>query len=183
LLVELTDSLEQTFTHAHGVIANVTADQYTDKTPCSDWTVRDLLEHMIGVVAGLGAAAGGQPPSTPFALGADPAAQFQDAARAALTAWRTSGVMDQMIDAGPGPMPGRVLASINLLDTAAHTWDLATATGQPTDLPDAVAVGAMEASRMVVSPELRPGRFGPECPAPEGASATQRLVAFLGRTP
>jgi uncharacterized protein (TIGR03086 family) len=179
--MDVTDSLEQTFTHAQGVIADVRPAQLADKTPCEEWTVRDLLEHMIGVVAGLGAAAGGQPAGK-FALGGDPAAQFRDAATAALVAWRTPGVLDRVVDAGPGPMPGRVLASINLLDTATHTWDLAIATGQPAELPEGVAVAAMEASRMIVSPELRAGRFGPEVAAPEDASSTQRLVAFLGRT-
>jgi len=178
--MEVIDSLEQTFTHARGVIAEVEPDQHADKTPCEEWTVRDLLAHMIGVVDGMGAAAGGRPPSR-FVLSTDPVGQFDEAARGALVAWRTPGVLERVIDAGAGPMPGSVLASINLLDTATHTWDLATATGQPTELPDAVAAAAMEASRAIVSPELRPGRFGPELPAPAGASPTQRLVTFLGR--
>jgi uncharacterized protein (TIGR03086 family) len=180
--VELIDALEQTFQHAHGVIGNVRADQYDDPTPCPDWAVRDLLGHTIGVVAGLGAAAAGTPP-TEFALGPDPATQFREAADAALTAWRTPGVFDKVVDAGPGPMPGRVLAGINLLDTATHTWDLATATGQPTQLPDGVAEAAFEVSRATISPEIRPGRFGPELPAPSGAGPTEQLVAFLGRQP
>ena len=89
-----------------------------------------------------------------------------------MAAWRTPGVLDRVVDAGPGPMPGRVLAGINLLDTATHTWDLATATGQPAELPEPVAVAALEASGEIVSPELRPGRFGPEQAAPDGASTT-----------
>jgi uncharacterized protein (TIGR03086 family) len=179
--MDVVDSLEQTFTHAHAVIAGVRADQHGDKTPCAEWTVRDLLEHMIGVVAGFGAAAAGKP-RTPFELAADPAAQFHDAAGPALAAWRTPGVLDRVLDAGPGPMPGRVVAGINLLDTATHTWDLATATGQPAELPEAVAVAAMDASQSIVSPEIRSGRFGPVLTVPDDASATRRLVAFLGRT-
>ena len=53
-------------------------------------------------------------------------------------------------------MPGHVYATINLLDTATHTWDLATATGQPAELPEPVASAAMDASRMIVTDELRP---------------------------
>ena len=180
--MDLLDALDQTFVHAYGVIAGVRVDQYDDKTPCVEWTVRDLLDHMIGVVAGLGSAAAGKPPS-PFELAADPAAQFQTAAAAAMEAWRAPGVLEAIVDAGPGPMPGRVLAGINLLDTATHTWDLATATGQPAALPDDVAMAALEASRATISPEIRPGRFGPEVAVPSGASATDALVAFLGRTP
>ena len=72
-------------------------------------------------------------------------------------------------------------ASINLLDTATHSCDLAVATGQPATLPDDVARAALEASRSIVSPEIRAGRFHPEHAAPDGADATTRLVAFLGR--
>jgi len=80
-------------------------------------------------------------------------------------------------------MPGRALAGINLLDTATHTWDLATATGQDPTLPDDVAVAALEASRMIVSDDIRSGRFGAEVPATPGASPTDQLVSFLGRQP
>lgn len=180
--MDLVDSLDRTFQHAHGVIAGVGPDQHGERTPCEEWTVRDLLEHMIGVVAGLGAAAAGAPPGQ-FRLGPDPAGQFEEAAARALAAWRRPGVLDQVVDGGAGPMPGRVLAGINLLDTATHTWDLAVATGQPAALPDDVAAAALETSLATVSPEVRPGRFAPEVALPDGADLTGRLVAFLGRTP
>jgi len=180
--MDVIDALDQTFTHTRGVIAGVQAEQYDDKTPCAEWTVRELLDHMVGVVAGLGAAAAGAPRSE-FKLADDLVGQFDAVSAATLAAWRTPGVLDQMIDGGPGPMPGQVLASINLLDTATHAWDLATATGQNAELPEPVAVTALEASRMIVSPEIRSGRFGPEQPAPADATPTQQLVAFLGRTP
>ena len=175
-------SLDETFHHAHKVIGGVSPDQYGNATPCQEWTVRDLLTHLIGVVAGLGAAAAGSPRER-FELASDPADQFDATATAALAAWRSPGVLDRIIDAGPGPMPGRMLAGINLLDTATHTWDLARATGQPAALPDGVAIAALEASRATISAEIRQGRFGPEVVVPEDADPTDRLVAFLGRTP
>ena len=180
--MDIVEALDLTFGNAQGVIAGVRAGQLDDKTPCAEWTVRELLEHMIGVVAGMGAATRGEPRS-PFTLGSDPAAQFAEASAGTLAAWRAPGVLDRMVDGGPGPMPGRVLAGINLLDTATHTWDLATATGQPAALPDDVAAAAIELSHQIVSPELRPGRFAPEVDAPSGAAPTDRLVAFLGRQP
>jgi uncharacterized protein (TIGR03086 family) len=169
--VELIDALEQTFDHAHRVIANVRADQLGAPTPCAEWDVRQLLEHAVGDAP------------APFVLGPDPASQFREAADGALAGWRTPGVFDRIVDGGAGPMPGRVLAGINLLDTATHSWDLATATGQPAALPDAVAETALEACRATISPEIRPGRFGPEVTAPANAGPTERLVAFLGRQP
>jgi uncharacterized protein (TIGR03086 family) len=180
--VDITDSLDSTFQHTHRVIAGVRPEQWDDATPCTDWTVRDLLDHMIGVVSGLGAAAAGAP-REPFVLSADPVGQFDVASAAAMAAWRSPGVLERIVDGGAGPMPGQVLAGINLLDTATHSWDLAIATGQPAQLPDDVAAAALEASRQIISPEVRAGRFGPECPVPDGADPTDRLVAYLGRRP
>ena len=181
--MDITDALDRAFEHAHGVIANVRPDQYDSPTPCAEWNVRQLLEHMTGVVAGLGSAAAGREANGAFELGADPAAQFQQAAAAASAAWRTPGVLDKVVDAGPGPMPGRVVAGLNLLDTATHTWDRARATGQSTTLPRDVADAAMDASRMIISPEIRPGRFDSEVDIATNADPTERLVAFLGRRP
>jgi uncharacterized protein (TIGR03086 family) len=180
--MDLIDALDETFDHAQRVIAGVRVEQYANKTPCTEWTVRDLLEHMIGVVAGFGAAAAGTEPGR-FVLAPDPAGQFQTAAASTLAAWRSPGVLDRVIHARPGSMPGRALAGINLLDTATHTWDLAVATGQLPALPDDAARAALEASRATITPEMRPGRFAPEVATAADASPTDRLVAFLGRTP
>jgi uncharacterized protein (TIGR03086 family) len=181
--MDLLDALDETFKHAHRVIAGVRPDQYDGSTPCSDWTVRDLLDHMVGVVSRIGWSVSGQASPAPFELAADPGRQFQEAAAFTLAAWRSPGALDRTIDAGPGPMPGRALANINLLDTATHTWDLATATGQPATLPDDVAAAALEASLQTISPGLRPGRFAPPVDAPDAEHDTHRLVAFLGRQP
>lgn len=186
--MDLLDALDRTFKHAHSVIAGVRADQHGDPTPCTEWTVRDLMTHMIGVVAGIGAAASaaGAPPAGPppeFELAEDPAAQFEAAAAATLEAWRTPGVLESTVNAGAGPLPGQVYAGINLLDTATHAWDLAVATGQDRTLPDDVAVAALEASRQMITDPVRSGRFGPEVAIAAGATPTEQLVAYLGRTP
>jgi uncharacterized protein (TIGR03086 family) len=180
--MDVITALDETFQHAQGVIGAVRIEQFDDKTPCTEWTVRDLLTHMIGVVEGIGAAAAGRS-REPFELGPDPAEQFRVVSVATLTAWRRPGALDQVVDGGPGPMQGRVLAGINLLDTATHTWDLAVATGQPPALPVDVALVALEVSRETITPQIRGGRFGPEVVVASDASPTDCLVAFLGRTP
>src|SRR5438270_2009163 len=183
--MELVDALDQTFGHAHTVIAGVRPDQYGDETPCAAWDVRELLAHMIGVVSHMAATTAGEPSPGPggFELGADPAAQFRAAADAALAGWRRPGIMDGTITAVVEPMPGRVLAGINLLDTATHSWDLATATGQSAELPPAVAEAALEAGHQIVKAPIREGRFGPEIEPHPGCGPTDRLVAYLGRQP
>src|SRR5688500_4996630 len=101
--MELVDSLEHTFRHAQQVIDGVQPDQYDERTPCEEWTVRDLLEHMIGVPSMMAAATAGEAPA-PSADDADPAARFEEAAAAAMAGWRSPGIMDRTIEAGPGPM-------------------------------------------------------------------------------
>jgi uncharacterized protein (TIGR03086 family) len=180
--MDLITALDGTFQHTHDVISAVPSTELDGATPCDEWKVRDLLEHMIGVVAGLGAAASGTAAS-PFALGDDPGAQFEGVAKTTLDAWRAPGALDRIIDGPAGAMPGRVYAGINLLDTATHSWDLATACGLPSALPDDIAEFALEVSRQTIAPEIRVGRFAPEVRAPSGCSATEALVAFLGRNP
>ena len=180
--MELVDALEATFAHTHDVIAGVRPDQYDDPTPCREWTVRDLLGHVVGVVTMFGQAGSGEQTGE-FVLAPDPAAQFADAAKVNLAMWRTPGIFEQTLHLPAGPMPGQVYATINLIDTATHTWDLATATGQSAELPADVAAAALDASRQFVGPELRAGRFADEIPCGADATTTQQLVAFLGRTP
>jgi uncharacterized protein (TIGR03086 family) len=184
--MELVDALDQTFDHAHKVIGGVRPEQYNDPTPCEEWNVQQLLTHIVAVTTVMGettASGKADRGADSVALGDDPAAQFRAAADAALAGWRKPGIMDETINGGPGPMPGRVLAGINLLDTATHSWDLATATGQSTELPPAVAEAALEASHQIIQAPIREGRFGPEVHPPADCGPTDRLVAFLGRQP
>ena len=180
--MDVVDALDKTFTHAHGVIAGVRRDQHDMPTPCSEWTVTELLEHMVGVVAGLGAAAAGTQP-TPFELGDDPAAQFAAAAQTAMSAWRSAGRPRQdrrrRARSDARPSAGRDQPPRHR-DSHVGPRHGDRSAGR---LPDDVAEAALEASRATISPEIRPGRFGPEVDAPSGASATDALVAFLGRTP
>lgn len=182
--MDLIQSLDHAYRHAHGVFAGVRDDQLGHPTPCAEWTVHDLMEHVTTTVAGLGDAAAGRPPRGRVGLAEDAAGQFQAVAEANLEAWRSPGALDRTVDVGAGAMPGRVLAGINLLDVVTHTWDLATATGQPAALPSDLAEAALAVSRQTI-PEARPGRFGPEVPVPEGRrdDPTAQLVGFLGRQP
>ncbi len=71
--MDILSALDQTFRHGHTVIAAVRPDQLDNATPCEGWTVRDLLGHTIGVVAGIGGGVSGQAPKGDFELSLDPA--------------------------------------------------------------------------------------------------------------
>jgi uncharacterized protein (TIGR03086 family) len=80
-------------------------------------------------------------------------------------------------------MPGTVLGGFTALDIAVHGWDLAVATGQPALIDDNLAEPVLAFARETITAETRAPRIGPEIVVPAEASATDRLVAFLGREP
>ena len=172
-------SLEQTFAHTSVVVAGVRVEQQSDKTRCAEWTVRELLEHMIAVVAGFGSAAGGSQQSRSCS-----ATTLRPVRRgrhhglprrtpASLIGWSTATRSDAGLRAGRNQPARHRHARVGPGDR--H--------GPAGRLPESVAGAALEASRSIVSPEIRAGRFGPEQPAPPDVSPTARLVVFLGRTP
>ncbi len=183
--MDLISALTQTFDHTHGVIAGVKPEQLGNPTPCSEWDVRGLLSHTLGVVAGIGAAVGSDPPSAPdsFVLADDPAAQFQALADRTLAAWTAAG-LDGETNIGAGPMPRQAAIGINLLDTATHSWDIARATGQPEALPAELAAVVLGLCKQIVTDEVRGfAGFAPAVAVADDADATTQLVAFLGRQP
>lgn len=179
------NALADALTFTENAIAGVGPDQWDAPTPCSEWNVRELVNHTIGAVWTFGAAAAGtQPPSGgegPDFTKTDPAAQFRKAADAALDAWPQA--VDGIVNLG-AEMPGSVALGINLLDTLTHGWDIAKATGQPTVLPAEAAEAALAASHVAVDDDARASAgFAPAVdPGPE-PSPTDALVGFLGRQP
>jgi len=72
----------------------------------------------------------------------------------------------------------------NLIDTAAHIWDLARATGGYEELPDRTAVTILDLAQQIVTDERRAAvGFDTEIPVAANAPSTARLVAYLGRQP
>ena len=184
--MELLEALTQTFDHTTKIVSGVRTDQLDSPTPCSDWELRALLAHTIGVVINMGRGASGTDlldSVNEVRLADDPGAQFRSEADRTLAAWIAHGPEGE-VNIGAGPMPVSAGLSINVLDTATHSWDIARATGQDANLPDALASTALVAAQVVVSDEVR-GFAGiePAVPVKDDASPTDRLVAFLGRRP
>ncbi len=81
-------------------------------------------------------------------------------------------------------LPRRVRAGIHIVETIVHGWDLAKATGQPTEIEPELYAFAWQSSKDIDDSFRGPGRpFGPPVVAPPGASDTEKLVAWLGRQP
>jgi len=181
-----TEPLEQAIATTRGVLTGVSKEQLGDATPCAQWKVSDLINHIVGGQYFFEAGAIGQPPAggeTDYSAG-DFVAAFDEAAQHSVAAFRADGVMEKTLTLPFGQMPGAAFCAIAATDTFTHGWDLAKATGQDTTLNDELAAQLLTGAKMFIQPAFRSPEgnpFGPEEQAPEGASNADQLAAFLGR--
>jgi uncharacterized protein (TIGR03086 family) len=157
-------------------IAGVT-DQ-TAATPCSEWTIRELLNHMLETQRYFAGAASGQDvsppgPTPPHILSDDPVADFAKARSDVIATFSPEGVIEKTMPA----------LGIAFADSLLHGWDVAKASGQDATMPEGLAETAYQLIHGRFTDDQRKGVFGPEIPAPDGASGQQRLLAYTGRTP
>jgi uncharacterized protein (TIGR03086 family) len=160
-------------------------------TPCASWTVRDVVNHMLGgagffaELAEAGAVAGGD--EDPDFTAGDFNGTFRSQASRLVAAFDAPGAMDKMMKMPFGELPGSVCVWIAAGDIFTHGWDLAKATGQPTDLEPELAA-ALLAQIMPLLPDAMRGPegqapFGPRVEVAESAPPADRLAAFEGRHP
>ena len=159
------------------VVAGVRSDQRDRPTPCPEYDVGRLVDHLVGFAASFADRANGvSPAADPSATtaGPDPVAAYR-----AQTARLVEGY------GGDGPSEGAVPIGVALIETIAHGWDLATATDQPAPYPDSAVEAALAAGQSMMSPQFRgPTKsFGVEVRVPPTAPAMDRLVGFMGRDP
>jgi uncharacterized protein (TIGR03086 family) len=183
-----TETLERAFGVATQVLAGVTPDQLDLPTPCASWDVRALVNHLVGGSFFFAAAteageapAGGEAPD--FASG-DFVTSYAEGSTQALAAFGAPGALEKIVKLPFGEFPGAGFMGIATVDTFAHAWDLAKATGQSTDLDPELAGQLLEQSKVAISDGFRgdePMPFGPKQEAGAGASAADELAAFLGR--
>ena len=183
-----TQTLERAFGVAKQVLAGVTPDQLDQPTPCRSWDVRALINHLVGGSFFFAAATNaGEAPSgveaPDFAAG-DFVASYEDGTKQSVDAFSAPGALEKTVKLPFGEFPGAGFMGIATVDTFAHAWDLAKATGQSTDLDPELATELHEQSKSFMSDSFRgdePMPFGPRQEAGPGASAADQLAAFLGR--
>ncbi len=180
-------TLARAYDNAEAVLRAVPADKWDAASPCAGWDARAVAAHLIGGAQMLATCAAGKPFDHASLegdlLGDDPAGAFRAAADESLAAFRNDpSLFGKPITMPFGAMPGGMLVGIFTNDAFTHAWDLAKATGQNTDLDPEFAEGVLAAARQSITDDFRkPGFFDPATEAPAGASAADRLAAFLGR--
>jgi uncharacterized protein (TIGR03086 family) len=176
---QLVEALELTA----AVIEGIDDPQWDLATPCTEWTVRDVVAHLVDgnrrFAALLGTPTTGQ--GTPDAPGGLVVA-YRDSVTALAAAYRRPDALTKVVTVPFGTVPGSVTLQLRLVEALVHGWDLARATRQRVTFPDGIAEAALSFSQAARA-QIPPGRnpFGPPQPVADNAAAIDRLAAYLGR--
>lgn len=184
---------DRTFAAVQRLVDAVQPDQWTAPTPCTDWDVRQLLNHLANGNVVFAGVADHTRPSGPVSpaeravdrLGDDPAAGFRATGARMHEAFLTPGFLDGRVDTPMlGEQPGTTVVHMRINELLIHGWDLARAIGRPPDLPEDLAEGALILWQTRLADRPREGMpFGVPQPVADDAPAIDRLAAFLGRKP
>ncbi len=161
------------------IIGGVQSSQLGDSTPCSEWNVQALMDHIVGGTGMLWASLAGAAPETP--QGSSPAAAFDAATAKALDAAKAPGALEKTVQSPAGDMPGGQLLGVLFMDTLVHGWDLAKATGQSTDMPADLAETCYAMFGPMADEWRKTGVFGPRVEVANDASTQVKLLGALGR--
>jgi uncharacterized protein (TIGR03086 family) len=178
----ITTAIDRTGRIAFGI----EPDRMTDPTPCADWDVGAVLNHVVGGMRIFAALVAGEPaPGAHEAdwLGDDPAGAWAVAATADALAWRRPGALDGTIELSLGSLPVALAAWIHLSELVVHGIDLAVATDQLDLIDQTMAARLLAAMRVMNFEAFRvPASFGAALEAPAAATPHEELMAFLGRS-
>jgi uncharacterized protein (TIGR03086 family) len=185
--IPVVDLLQRTTAAFDAVVRQVKADQWHDPTPCTDWDVRALLNHVAAedrwitpllsgrTIADFGGALDGD------LLGADPLRSWTEAREEADSALGADGVVDRTVQLSFGPTSSAEYLNQLAADHLIHAWDLATAIGADATL-DAELVEAVGSWFREHEHEYRSaGATAPRPPVGHDADPQTRLLAMFGR--
>jgi uncharacterized protein (TIGR03086 family) len=183
----ITESLDQ----LEAAAAKISEANRQAPTPCSQWTVTQVLQHAVGDQLAWAAAigVGTGPTENPFNPSGRLQADVDDLIRPALAAARAAwAAVKSDDDAVPtplpqGPLPAEVAAGACALDAAVHAWDIAVATGGPARLSSELAQQLLPAARAVVEPLREFGAYAAALPQRPADDAATQLLRYLGRDP
>ena len=192
---------------ARATIDNVRPDQLDGPTPCDQFTVRQLLGHLVDVLGRVAVVGrGGEPMAAPFGT-ADSTPDdgwteaWLNAARDVQAAWTDDAALTRTVVLPWATQSGAEALAMWMNEVCVHTWDLAAATGQQPQWDEAVLnasfdairrllpaenrAAGFEATRQAMPPAMRnfPPPFAEAVATADNAPLIDRLVAYNGRDP
>ncbi|MFD4375474.1 TIGR03086 family metal-binding protein [Streptomyces sp. NPDC058486] len=181
----ISDLLRAAADRAVPLIAGTEDDALGVPTPCAEYDVRELLNHLFSVVVNFQALAAKEVPDfseTPDRL-AGPGWREGFAAETGklVEAWAAPGAEEGT--SGAMGLPARTVGVMVLLDLTVHAWDLARATGRAFEPAPEVVAGLADEVEQMAPMARKMNVFGDAVELPAGASAFERLLATTGRDP
>jgi uncharacterized protein (TIGR03086 family) len=169
-------------------VADIGADQWQRASDCSDWTVRELVNHIVSGNLWAGELTAGKTIDEVGnrldgdVLGDDPLGAYDASAKIAGDAFRAPGVMERPCAVSYGPVPGEVYGGHRFIDVLIHGWDVAKSTGQDTTLEPELVEACWEVVEPQIDLLVGSGMFDGDVDAPAGADReATTLLARLGR--
>ena len=168
----------------------VTPEQLAAPTPDTEWDVRTLANHLVlwtsynFELRARGESASEELQQRDFTAAPDWADDYAAQLDRALAAWADPAVWQGEVTMGDSSMPASAVAGMILLEMALHGWELARATGQPSELPEPVAetvLGLVEEYAGMY--RSFPGGFAEALPVADDAPVFDRALALSGRDP
>jgi uncharacterized protein (TIGR03086 family) len=179
---------------AAAAVAAVPAGAWSAPTPCRDYDLRTLVDHLAwGTVLSQRAATRiplerdwSSPEPPPFLAGREPgewAAALAPELDAAADAWADPAAWEGETVMGSAPMPASVVGPMMTAEFVMHGWDVARAVGAPFDVPAALGEAVLEAVLPLAGMGRDGGWYGPEVAVPDDAPAFERALGLAGRDP
>ena len=179
-----TDEIERaeaTLVVLQDVLSGIGAADLTRPTPCSEFDVAKLTDHLMNSITVIGRAADATLP--PRVSDAPPLAQISAAAEATLDAWRRRG-LDGTVSIAANKAPAIVAAGVLSIEFLVHAWDYAIATGQRITVPEPVADYVLGLASRIITPKGRSTvGFADPVDVAADADVFDQLIAFTGRAP
>jgi uncharacterized protein (TIGR03086 family) len=183
--MEPMESFDRAAAAASDIVDGIGDDQYGLSSPCAGWTVRSVLNHIVVGNLTVAAITAGKrhPDRSVDRLGRDPRAAFAKSITDTRAVLSEPDLFERTVTTPVGEAPGVLLVHMRVAELVVHGWDLATATGQSTDIdPDlAEHVMANWKARLGDKPRTLVPFEDPQ-PVPADASAADRLAGYLGRS-
>jgi uncharacterized protein (TIGR03086 family) len=172
----------------------VLADDWARPTPCSEWNLRQLVNHVVGSDLRYAALLNGgnrqdftrrweeETGSGPV-VGDHPVEDWTNGAAVLDAAMRAPGAMDRVVDYPRGPLRGRDLLENRIVDITIHTWDLARAIEADDTLHERLVRRSLSARVFQARPDRPAAANDGSGSAPDNARLQRRLLRASGRSP
>ncbi|MGW0432646.1 TIGR03086 family metal-binding protein [Micromonospora sp. NPDC003197] len=170
---------------ADRLISAISPDQFTHPTPCPDWDVGGLLNHVVNGNHRFIAIVTSQPvpDRDTVLLGTDHVAAFRSSLARLTEIFADDDTLAAEHATPIGTEPGTHLLQTRVIELLVHGWDLARATKQATDFDADLCRSCLDILRGRSLPRGTDAPFALIHPVPADVSAADQLAAFAGRDP